>query len=85
MRPPDSSEPFLVDGISYRNMLQVHLVLEMAMTLMAVVPALLMSEMNLCIVVTYKLSVCLFDLLSSRHSPAHAPGPLCSYYKEEAS
>jgi hypothetical protein len=44
MRPPDSSKPFLLNGISYRNTLQLYLILEMAMTLMAVAQALLMSE-----------------------------------------
>jgi len=44
MRPPDSSKPFLVNDISYRNMLQLYLISEMAMTGMPVVPALLMSE-----------------------------------------
>jgi len=32
MRPPDSGEPFLVNGISYRNTIQFYLILEIAMT-----------------------------------------------------
>jgi hypothetical protein len=32
MRPPDSGEPFLVNGIAYRHTLPLYLILEIAMT-----------------------------------------------------
>jgi hypothetical protein len=44
MRPPDSGEPFLVNGIAYQHTLQLYLILESVMTRMGVVPTLLMSE-----------------------------------------
>jgi hypothetical protein len=36
MRPPDSGEPFLVNGIAYRHTLPLYLILEMAMTFVGV-------------------------------------------------
>jgi hypothetical protein len=45
MRPPDSGELFLVKGIAYRHTLQLYLILELAMTFVGGVPALLMNEL----------------------------------------
>ncbi len=44
MHPPDSCEPFLVNGIFLPEHASLYLILEMPMTLLAVVPGLLMSE-----------------------------------------
>ncbi len=36
MRPPDSGEPFLLNGIAYRHTLQLYLILELVMTFVGV-------------------------------------------------